>query len=151
AGKWALARHGQLRGLSASAKHRERQSDTIMSRAVIIRMQRRAAGEVVEPYRRRLHDKDTDLARGLIEAWANTFPAEIESWPELPAGIEDRDAVIWEPLIAIAEHIGVGWPERHLRIRLEPNLLERLEKSREMHGRTLTGEIAVRLEGSFDS
>jgi len=39
----------------------------------------------------------------------------------------------------------------HLRIRLEPNLLERLEKSREMHGRTLTGEIAVRLEGSFDS
>jgi hypothetical protein len=86
--------------------------DTIMSRAVIIRMQRRAAGETVEPYRRRLHDKDTEHARGLIEAWANTFPAQIESWPKLPAGIEDRDADIWEPLIAIAEHIGGGWPER---------------------------------------
>ncbi len=37
----------------------------------------------------------------------------------------------------------------HLRIRLEPRLLARLEKAREKTGRTLTGEIAHRLEDSF--
>jgi hypothetical protein len=39
----------------------------------------------------------------------------------------------------------------HIRIRLEPKLLAQLEKSRETHGRTLTGEIVVRLEESFDN
>jgi hypothetical protein len=37
----------------------------------------------------------------------------------------------------------------HLRIRIEPRLLGRLEKSREKSGRTLTGEIVERLEASF--
>jgi hypothetical protein len=37
----------------------------------------------------------------------------------------------------------------HLRIRIEPRLLARLEKSREKTGRTLTGEIVERLEASF--
>jgi hypothetical protein len=86
--------------------------DTIMSRAVIIRMQRRAAGEVVEPYRRRIHDSVTEDARRLIEKWASTFPEEIESWPELPPGIEDRNADVWEPLIAIADELGGAWPNK---------------------------------------
>jgi len=37
----------------------------------------------------------------------------------------------------------------HLRVRIEPKLLARLEKSREKNGRTLTGEIVARLEKSF--
>jgi hypothetical protein len=37
----------------------------------------------------------------------------------------------------------------HLRVRIEPKLLQRLEKSREKSGRTLTGEIVERLEESF--
>ena len=37
----------------------------------------------------------------------------------------------------------------HLRIRLDARLLDRLEKSREKSGRTLTGEISDRLERSF--
>ena len=37
----------------------------------------------------------------------------------------------------------------HLRVRLEPRLLARLEKARTKSGRTLTGEIAHRLERSF--
>jgi hypothetical protein len=85
--------------------------DTIMSRAVIIRMRRRAANETVEPYRRRLHDVDTDRVRTTIEVWAKAaWPNGIESWPDLPAEIQDRDADIWEPLIAIADEIGGDWP-----------------------------------------
>jgi hypothetical protein len=37
----------------------------------------------------------------------------------------------------------------HLRIRIEPELLARLEKSRKTQGRTLTGEIVHRIEQSF--
>jgi hypothetical protein len=37
----------------------------------------------------------------------------------------------------------------HLRVRIEPRLLARLEKAREKSGRTLTGEIVSRIESSF--
>jgi hypothetical protein len=37
----------------------------------------------------------------------------------------------------------------HLRLRVEPALLTRLEKSAEKNGRTLTGEIVDRLDASF--
>ena len=37
----------------------------------------------------------------------------------------------------------------HLRVRIEPDLLARLEKAREKSGRTLTGEIVSRLKSSF--
>jgi hypothetical protein len=39
----------------------------------------------------------------------------------------------------------------HLRIRIESRLLSKLEKSRERHGNTLTGEIVARLEESFET
>ena len=39
----------------------------------------------------------------------------------------------------------------HLRVRIEPKLIAKLEKSREKNGRTLTGEIVARLEESFRS
>src|SRR5262249_15948725 len=34
------------------------------------------------------------------------------SWPELPPEIQDRDADVWEPLIAIADAAGGDWPNR---------------------------------------
>jgi hypothetical protein len=37
----------------------------------------------------------------------------------------------------------------HLRLRVEPELLAQLEKSRQRGGRTITGEIVRRLELSF--
>ena len=85
--------------------------DTIMSRSIVVRMRRRAATETVEPYRRRLHDPDTDQVRTMIEVWARAaWPNGIDSWPDLPAEIQDRDADIWEPLIAIADELGGDWP-----------------------------------------
>ncbi len=82
--------------------------DTILSRSIIIRMRRRHVGEQVEPFRRRIHAKDGDRVRGLIEVWAKTV--EKIAWPELPAEIQDRDADIWEDLIAVADAIGGDWP-----------------------------------------
>src|SRR5699024_3703151 len=33
-------------------------------------------------------------------------------WPDLPESIQDRDADVWEPLIAIADDAGGTWPGR---------------------------------------
>lgn len=83
--------------------------ETLLSRSVIIRMRRRRAGEVVEPYRRRIHLPDGERVRGLIERWTATANPD---WPKLPPEIQDRDADVWEPLVAIADAAGGVWPEK---------------------------------------
>jgi hypothetical protein len=84
--------------------------ETLLSRSVVIRMRRRHAGETVEPYRHRIHFEEGLRLRGLIEQWARTI--SIEGWPDLPHQIQDRDADIWEPLIAIADAVGGDWRRR---------------------------------------
>jgi Protein of unknown function (DUF3631) len=83
--------------------------DTILSRSVIIRMRRRHAGEQVEPYRRRLHATEGYRIRDMIAAWTRSVSVD---WPELPNEIQDRDADVWEPLIAVADAIGGELPAK---------------------------------------
>jgi hypothetical protein len=85
--------------------------DTILSRSVIVRMRRRHQGEQVEQFRRRIHLIHGEQVRSLIQIWAKEFPQEV-IWPELPPEIQDRDADVWEPLIAIADAVGEDWPTR---------------------------------------
>lgn len=85
--------------------------DTILSRSVIIRMRRRHAGEKVEPFRRRIHETDGWRVRDLIIAWAQSASRNM-IWPVLPQEIVDRDADIWEPLVAVADAAGGPWAER---------------------------------------
>jgi hypothetical protein len=83
--------------------------DTILSRSVIVRMRRRRPDEKVEPFRLRLHAGDGNRIRGMVELWAGSVPAEFD-WPTLP--VTDRDADVWEPLVAVAALIGGDWPAR---------------------------------------
>lgn len=86
--------------------------DTIMSRAVIIRMRRRNRSEKVEPFRNREHAPEGEALREELETWANEVGPQVgAAWPDLPPGIEDRPAEIWEPLIAVADAAGGEWPE----------------------------------------
>jgi hypothetical protein len=87
--------------------------DTILTRSVIIRMRRRAPGERVEAYRRRLHLAKGNALRDRLATWAKSVCKDMtEAWPEMPAGIEDRDADVWEPLLAMADAAGGDWPAR---------------------------------------
>jgi hypothetical protein len=74
-------------------------------------MRRRHAGERVEPYRRRQHAAFGAEIRRQIECWARLRP-EIIDWPVMPEGIQDRDADVWEPLLAVADLVGGAWPVR---------------------------------------
>jgi Protein of unknown function (DUF3631) len=87
--------------------------DTIMARSVVIRMRRRAPGEHVEPFRRRLHGVEGDRVRAQVEAWAAAQSTDIDfDAHPLPVEIQDRDADLWEPLVAIADLAGGDWPAR---------------------------------------
>ena len=85
--------------------------DTIMSRSVVIHMRRRHRGEHIEPFRRRIHVVKGNEVRSLIATWAQTQSREI-AWPELPLGVEDRDADVWESLITVADMVGGDWAAR---------------------------------------
>jgi hypothetical protein len=87
--------------------------DTILTRSVVIRMRRRAPGETVEPYRRRLHAVAGEQLSVGLAAWASSVEdAASTAFPVMPEGITDRDADVWEPLLAIAELAGGDWPAR---------------------------------------
>ncbi len=87
--------------------------DTILSRSIVIRMRRRAPGEHIEPYRRRIHAAEGNELRDMIAAWCQSIEGALaKAWPEMPAGIADRNADVWEALLAIADAAGGEWPQR---------------------------------------
>jgi hypothetical protein len=85
--------------------------DTIMDRAVVIRMRRRAPGEQVDPYRTRRDAPPLHELRDRLTTWAREHLKELHNaTPVMP--LEDRAADTWEPLIAIADLAAGEWPER---------------------------------------
>jgi hypothetical protein len=87
--------------------------DTILTRSVVVRMRRRAPSEVVCAFRRREHGPEGHDLRGRLEAWATEVIDRVTgAWPDIPEGITDRDADVWEPLLAVADVAGGDWPKR---------------------------------------
>jgi hypothetical protein len=85
--------------------------DTLRTRSVIIRMRRRAPGEYVEPWRHRIHAPEGQQIADQLAAWAESS-ADALVWPDIPNGIEDRNADVWEPLLAVADLARGDWPKR---------------------------------------
>jgi len=88
--------------------------DTILTRSIICRMRRRAPDEIVEAFRHRVHGPEGEVLLHEFEDIADELTETLsreEAWPELPDEIVDRDADVWEPLIAIADQAGGEWPE----------------------------------------
>ncbi|WP_069815298.1 DUF3631 domain-containing protein [Streptomyces sp. TP-A0874] len=87
--------------------------DTIHTRSVVIRMRRKARSETVEPYRERIHEPQGHTLRAELAKWAEQVREKVnDAWPEMPDGITDRPADVWEPLLAVADAAGGHWPER---------------------------------------
>jgi hypothetical protein len=85
--------------------------DTIMDRAVVVRMRRRGPGEHPAPYRTRRDAPPLHQLRDRLSGWARAHLAKLErATPEMP--LEDRAADTWEPLVAVADLAGGEWPQR---------------------------------------
>jgi hypothetical protein len=87
--------------------------DTIVDRAVLVRMRRRAPDEQIEPFRVRKVRPEGDALRQRLARWASDNGARLSrADPTMPPGITDRPADVWEPLIAIGDAAGRDWPTR---------------------------------------
>lgn len=84
---------------------------TIMDRALVIRMKRKAHGERVAKFRRGERAACLPLRRKLRRWAADNVEALPEVRPEFPPCLNDREADAWEPLLQIAALLGPKWEE----------------------------------------
>jgi Protein of unknown function (DUF3631) len=87
--------------------------DTIMDRSIVVRMQRRAPTETVEPWRPRINEPEAKTLHHRLAIWAvsvDSAAAEY-NWPAMPEGITDHAADTWESLLAIADLAAGHWPK----------------------------------------
>jgi Protein of unknown function (DUF3631) len=83
--------------------------DTIMDRAVVVRMRRRAPGEEVRPFRSRWDTPPLHNLRDRLVAWLTPLlEAAARMAPPMP--VDDRAADTWEPLMIVADLAGGDWP-----------------------------------------
>jgi len=87
--------------------------DTLLSRSIIIRMRRRLKTEKVEPFRQRIHVREGQAIGRRLALWAKAVLKDAEAArPEMPVGVEDRQADAWEPLLVVADLARGEWPQK---------------------------------------
>ena len=86
--------------------------DTIVDRAIRLAMKRKTGTEPTAALRHRHADREAQPVREGLGAWgAAHAPELLDADPEdVPAGLDDRAAEAWEPLLAIADLAGGAWP-----------------------------------------
>lgn len=86
--------------------------DTITDRAVVVSMRKRRDGEKVKPWRSRVDAPKAAKLGERLELWADSVrDTARDYWPEMPEGVQDRNADRWEALIEVADLAGGRWPE----------------------------------------
>lgn len=85
--------------------------ETLMSRSIVISMRKRAPTENISQYRPRIHSGKGNALRECIEKWAAEYRLD-GNYPDMPTGVEDRAADVWEPLLAIADAADDQWTYR---------------------------------------
>jgi Protein of unknown function (DUF3631) len=83
--------------------------DTLADRCIVIRMQRKVAGEKCERPRKL---ETAELNRKCARFMMDNAEGIANGRPELPASLHDRAGDIWEPLLVLADLAGGDWPER---------------------------------------
>jgi hypothetical protein len=87
--------------------------DTITDRSIRLAMKRKTSAEPAAGFRHRYADAEARPIREALEAWGAAHAEELLlAEPDLPAGLDDRAAEAWEPLVAIAELAGGDVPAR---------------------------------------
>jgi hypothetical protein len=103
--------------------------DTLASRSVPIRLDRRLPDQPIQDLRLREATVAAEPVVGALQAWiASIDRGELRAArPEVPAELSDRQADAWEPLIAIADAAGDEWPRRARAAAVELHSGQRLD------------------------
>ncbi|ORV21340.1 hypothetical protein AWB98_27855 [Mycolicibacterium conceptionense] len=87
--------------------------DTIRTRGVTIHMRRRRPDQKVADFRERDALAEAAPIRESLAQWASEHEVGLaDARPDMPDGVTDRSAEIWEPLLAIADLAGGQWPAK---------------------------------------
>jgi Protein of unknown function (DUF3631) len=87
--------------------------ETVLDRAVPIRLERKGRGDVVARFRLRTAVAELSPLRERLAAWATDATEALRAAePDLPDELNDRAQDVWEPLLAIADAAGGDWPVR---------------------------------------
>jgi hypothetical protein len=92
--------------------------DTVRDRSIEIEMVRKRRDEIVRRLRRRDGDDLNILGRKAARSVGDDVENIKAATPNTPAGLNDRAADAWEPLLAIADAAGGEWPQRARRAAL---------------------------------
>jgi hypothetical protein len=86
---------------------------TLADRCILVRMERKMHGEPCDRFQEFDGEAEAkELRRKCVRFVADHGPALVPARPALPEGLHDRAADIWEPLLALADAAGGGWPEK---------------------------------------
>lgn len=84
---------------------------TITTRGITLHMRRRRPDQTLDEFRERDAVIEVTEIREHLNAWAEAnHDVLAAARPPMPAGVTDRSAEIWEPLLAIADQVGGDWP-----------------------------------------
>ena len=87
-------------------------TDELADRSVTVDLKRRLASESITPFRLDRTAHLDVLARKTARWAADNAERVRDTDPKMPAGLFNRDADNWRPLLAIAEVVGGNWPEQ---------------------------------------
>jgi Protein of unknown function (DUF3631) len=85
---------------------------TLQSRVVPIRLQRKAKHEHVDRFSIIRTPATLAPLRDRLHAWAELIGPELQTVPELPPALSDRQQDVWEPLLCLSDAAGGDWPKR---------------------------------------
>jgi Protein of unknown function (DUF3631) len=87
--------------------------DTLESRCIRIELKRKTREEKVDRFRRREVEEEAGYLAESLRSLGEYYVDRLTyARPYLPGEISDRQQDIFEPLLALAELAGDGWPER---------------------------------------
>jgi hypothetical protein len=87
--------------------------DTLASRSIFIHMRRRAPSETLDEFRIRYIGPQGEALKKSLNARCRSLATKLaNAEPVMPAGVRDRSAECWEPLLALADEAGGDWPAR---------------------------------------
>lgn len=114
--------------------------DTVADRAIPIRLKRAVPGERIERFRPRDVATEARSLREQIETWCASLGEKLKDVrPELPEALSDRQQDGAEPLLAIADVAGGGWPDAARLALIE--LCSEAQASDDSVGRLLLADI----------
>ena len=87
--------------------------DTVADRSIAIELRRRTHDEPCERWRERDGHHEAAPIRDQLATWgAQAVETLRNARPDMPSSLGDRQADVWEPLIALADLAGDNWPTR---------------------------------------